>query len=121
MATLRRRPFTLSATNLLSLAKTTSKQFFALTVLLGAACLAQQPSPTTPPLDSQPTSQDAVASAIPTPEIATVTVPAGTSIALVLTHPIQSRYIQRGDAYRSGGTQNGDFLLHDLLDSSINV
>jgi hypothetical protein len=98
MATLRRRPFTLSATNLLSLAKTTSKQFFALTVLLGAACLAQQPSPTTPPLDSQPTSQDAVASAIPTPEIATVTVPAGTSIALVLTHPIQSRYIQRGDA-----------------------
>ena len=97
MATLRRRPFTLSATNLLSLAKTTSKQFFALTAL-GATCLAQQPSPTTSPLDSQPTSQDAVASAIPTPEIATVTVPAGTSIALVLTHPIQSRYIQRGDA-----------------------
>jgi hypothetical protein len=28
---------------------------------------------------------------------ATVTVPAGTRIALVLTHPIQSRYIHRGD------------------------
>jgi hypothetical protein len=31
------------------------------------------------------------------PQTATVTIPAGTQIPLVLTHPIQSRYIHRGD------------------------
>jgi hypothetical protein len=42
-----------------------------------------------PQSDKQPSSQ--ATSAAP------ITVPAGTSIALVLTHPIQSRYIHRGD------------------------
>jgi hypothetical protein len=51
---------------------------------------------TTPPQDSQTTS-GATASAKHAPEAATITVPAGTSIALVLTHPIQSRYIHHGD------------------------
>jgi hypothetical protein len=43
---------------------------------------------TTPPADSQ------VAAAINT---ATIAVPAGTRIALVLTQPIQTRYVHRGD------------------------
>ena len=33
----------------------------------------------------------------PAPPGSTITVPAGTSIAVVLTHPIQSRYIRHGD------------------------
>ncbi|MGA8151124.1 MAG: hypothetical protein WB952_09255 [Terriglobales bacterium] len=50
--------------------------------LAGFPCLAQEQSQT-----SQP-------QAAPN---ATVTIPAGTRIALVLTHPIQSRHIHRGD------------------------
>jgi hypothetical protein len=45
---------------------------------------------------SQSASEDTKASAKTGPE-ATVSVPAGTNIALVLTQPIQSRYIHRGD------------------------
>ena len=55
--------------------------------------LAQEPKPQQS--SSQPSPD--VASAKPSVETTTVTVPAGTSIALVLTHPIQSRYIHRGD------------------------
>ncbi|MGO9167632.1 MAG: hypothetical protein ACLP56_12255 [Candidatus Sulfotelmatobacter sp.] len=55
-------------------------------------CLAQ---PQTAP---QPDSQSNVASANPAPGATSITVPAGTSIALVLTHPIQSRYIHHGDS-----------------------
>ena len=54
-------------------------------VLLTAACLAQdQPQPT------QANPQEANAPI-------TVTVPAGTHLALVLTQPVQTRYIHRGD------------------------
>jgi hypothetical protein len=73
----------LSTTAFPSLAKIKIRQGIALTstLLLAISSLAQ----------GSPSS-----SAKPAPE-ATVTVPAGTSIALVLTHPIQSRYIHRGD------------------------
>jgi len=33
----------------------------------------------------------------PEPKISMVTLPAGTQLALVLTHPVQSRYVHRGD------------------------
>ena len=64
------------------------------TLLLAVTCTAQnqdQPQPLSPP-DSQTNLQ---ASAKPHP--VTETIPAGTRFALVLTHPIQSRHIHRGD------------------------
>jgi hypothetical protein len=93
-----RSPLTRSTTSLTSLAKTGIRQGFAITttLLLTLSSFAEQKPPTPPP-DSRPTSQDAAASAKPAPEATTITVPAGTSIALVLTHPIQSRYIHHGD------------------------
>jgi len=54
-----------------------------------------QQTPQTPPAEAPSESQEAVPVAPPAP--VTVTIPAGTSIALVLTHPIQSRHIHRGD------------------------
>lgn len=75
----------------LALAATLLVTLFSSTVF----SFAQQAPQPTPPPDSQTTS-GAPASAKPAPEAA-ITVPAGTSIALVLTHPIQSRYIHRGD------------------------
>jgi hypothetical protein len=94
-----RRLVTVSTTTFLHLSETRIRQGLALTttLLLSVSGFAQQTSPTTPPPDSHNTSQNAVASAQAAPEATTVTVPAGTSIALVLTHPIQSRYIHRGD------------------------
>jgi hypothetical protein len=62
-------------------------------LLLAIASLGQATSPP----DSRSTSRGAVSSAKPAPETSTITVPGGTSLALVLTHPIQSRYIHRGD------------------------
>jgi len=75
-------------------AKTKLTQILALTLVISVplASLAQQPTAS----QSNSQSDPAVASANPAPA-ATVTVPAGTYIALVLTHPIQSRYIHRGD------------------------
>jgi hypothetical protein len=86
----------LSTTAFLSLAKTKIRQSIALTstMLLAISSLAQQTQAPTP--DSQNSPQSAISSATPGPAGA-VTVPAGTSIALVLTHPIESRYIHRGD------------------------
>src|SRR5271155_1253446 len=94
-----RRLLTLSTTASPFQSKTTIRQGLALTttLLLTLSGLAQQTSQTTSAPDSQTTSQDALASAKAAPEATAVTVPAGTSIALVLTHPIQSRYIHRGD------------------------
>jgi len=60
-------------------------------LLLTLNCLAQDQPPTGQPLDSPTTQTQAEI------KISTVTIPAGTRIALVLTHPIQSRYIHRGD------------------------
>jgi len=93
-----RSPLTHSTNSLTSLAKTGIRQGLAITItlLLSLASFAEQKPPTSPP-DSQPTSQRAAASAQPAPNPTTITVPAGTSIALVLTHPIQSRYIHHGD------------------------
>ena len=81
------------------LAKTRMRQGVALTstLLLAIASLGQETSPPTQQPDSKTNSQGALSSAKPAPEAATITVPGGTSIALVLTHPIQSRYIHRGD------------------------
>jgi len=99
MATHRRRPLTHSTTSLMSLAKTGIRQGLAITttLLLTLSSFAEQTPRATAPPDSLPTSQNAVASAQPVPGATTITVPAGTSIALVLTHPIQSRYIHHGD------------------------
>jgi hypothetical protein len=71
----------------------TFKQSLAL--LLGSPGFGQQTPPPTPQARPQPDSQQTTPSK-PMPPT-TVTVPAGTSLALVLTHPIQSRYIHRGD------------------------
>ncbi len=59
-------------------------------LLLTLNCFAQDQPQTSPPPDSPPQMQAEI-------KISIVTVPAGTRIALVLTHPIQSRYIHRGD------------------------
>ena len=77
----------------LTLVGTKVKQSVALvtTLLIAFSCVAQdQPQPVIP--DSQSTSQ-----AADTTPPATVTIPAGTRLALVLTHPIQSRYVRHGD------------------------
>ncbi len=89
---------TLSTTAFLSLAKTQLRQVIALTctLLLAISSLAQKTPPPNPQPDSKTTSTDALSSAKPGPD-ATVSVPTGSRIALVLTHPIQSRYIHRGD------------------------
>jgi len=78
------------ALTLLTLAKTELRSTLALTLVISSlSCLAQ------PQTTTQPDPQANVASANPASEATTV--PAGTSIALVLTHPIQSRYVHRGD------------------------
>jgi hypothetical protein len=80
----------------LTLAGTKARRTLAAvtTLIFAVTCLAQdqdQPQPPSPP-DSQ-TSVEASA----TPSLDTVTIPSGTRFALVLTHPIQSRHIHRGD------------------------
>ncbi len=72
------------------LAENKFNRIVGLTVITGfsLAAFAQQPTP--------PKSDPAVASASPTSSTA-VTLPSGTRIALVLMHPIQSRYVHRGD------------------------
>jgi len=88
-----------SLVSFLSLAKTRIKQNLAFTtilfVTLSSSSVAQLQ--TASQWDSQTTPPDALASAKPASGATSITVPAGTSIALVLTHPIQSRYIHRGD------------------------
>ena len=58
--------------------------------LLAITCSAQDQPQNNEPA-SQPSQERTDAQNAP------VTIPAGTSIALVLTHPIQSRYVRRGD------------------------
>jgi hypothetical protein len=77
----------------MTLAGTKAKQALALaaTLLIAFNCFAQdQNQPPTPP--ESPTSQTQAA-----PPPSTVTIPAGTRVALVLTHPILSRSVHRGD------------------------
>jgi len=64
------------------------------TLLFAVTCMAQDTPQTEPP--APPDSQTSLQAAA-TPPPVTQTIPAGTSLALVLTHPIQSRYIHRGD------------------------
>jgi hypothetical protein len=80
----------------LSLAKTRTKQTFVLTTILFVSLSSVAQQQTASQSDSSTTPPDGLASAKPAPGTS-ITVPAGTSIALVLTHPIQSRYIHRGD------------------------
>ena len=78
-----------------NLAKAKTIQGLALTIslLLVTSGFAQQSSPTTPQPNFPDSSQAAVAD-----YKATVAIPAGTRVALVLTSSIQTRYIHRGDA-----------------------
>jgi hypothetical protein len=93
-----RRLLILSTTDVVPQAKRRIRQGLALTttLFLTVSSFAEHTPQTTPQPDSQTTS-DALASANPVQGATTITVPAGTSIALVLTHPIQSRYIHHGD------------------------
>ena len=77
----------------ISLIKVRTRQCLALTagLLLATSSFAQS-LPTTP----QPNSPNAPQDVSPSGE-ATITIPAETRIALVLTHPVQSKYIHRGD------------------------
>lgn len=83
----RRRSFS-SLTNTIPTKSAKPAAFVLAIVLAGLPCLAQEQPPAT-----EPAPPDA-ATAQPA---ASVTIPAGTRLALVLTHPIQSRYIHRGD------------------------
>jgi hypothetical protein len=75
----------------ITLAKTRIAQplAVAVTLLLTAFSIAQE---TTPPADSPATSQVASAN-----NATTIGIPAGTRIALVLTQPVQTRYLHHGD------------------------
>ena len=88
-----------STTAFLFLAKARIKQGMVLTapLLLAIAVLGQETSPPAQQTNPQTSSPGALSSAKPAPEATAITVPAGTSIALVLTHPIESRYIHHGD------------------------
>ncbi len=86
-----------SLVGFLSLAKTRIKQNLAFTTILLVALSSVAQLQTASQWDSQTTPPNALASAKPASGATSITVPAGTSIALVLTHPIQSRYIHRGD------------------------
>jgi len=92
------RPSVSSTLNFSTLSRIRARKALALltTVTFAAACFAQdsgQPQPSQDPQNQN--SQDADASA--KPNASTETIPAGTRFALVLTHPLQSRYIHRGD------------------------
>jgi hypothetical protein len=80
----------------LTLAGTKARKILAAmtTLLFTVTCMAQDPAQPQPPVPPEsPTSEQAST----TPQSATVTLPAGTRIALVLTHDIQSRSVRRGD------------------------
>lgn len=99
MAADNRSPHSFS-TDFLTLAKPTIQPTtlttLAVMLLLALPSAARQISTPAPQPDSQP-SQRSVASAGAPSALAALTVPAGTSIALVLTHPIQSRHVHHGD------------------------
>lgn len=94
-----------SRADLPTLATIRSKQLIASAaiVFFGLNCFAQQqPSETEPPNSEPPVAMTSEASTPPDNRtndkaVTTVTLPAGTRFALVLTHSIQTRYIHRGD------------------------
>ena len=71
----------------------TNQRIIALitTLLLTMPSLAQQPVPSPPPVSPDNSTAASIANT------ATASIPAGTRIALVLTQPIQTRYVHRGD------------------------
>jgi hypothetical protein len=92
-----RRPSISSNFNVSTLARIPARKVLALltTLTIAAACFAQDNVQTqSPDSQNQNSEMNADASAKPA---ATETIPAGTRFALVLTHPLQSRYIHRGD------------------------
>jgi hypothetical protein len=64
-------------------------------------CMAQEPAQSPAQNENQPLTspqQDSQSSSTQADNAkATVTIPAGTSVALVLTQPVESRYVRRGD------------------------
>jgi hypothetical protein len=79
--------------------KTRTSSSILVILLLAAAGMAQQPAQTTTEPDPQPSAQSP--SNTPdenrAPDEAPVTIPAGTRFALVLTHPVDSKFTHRGD------------------------
>ena len=96
MANIHSCPRTVSTMNaFLTLAGASARRFLAVTTIVFAVtCMAQDQTQTQ--LPSPPDSQADVQSPA-TDKPATETIPAGTRITLVLTHPILSRSIRRGD------------------------
>src|SRR5579864_366616 len=88
-----RRRSVLAVSSPAALAGTRIKQALAVVTLLATVhCIAQdQTQP--PALPDSPSASQAPAP----PQPSTVTIPAGTRFALVLTHPIQTRYVHHGD------------------------
>lgn len=74
---------------ILSLAQKAKSMAIAAMLLIAFPCLPQDTTQPVPNPDSQPDQME--------PATDSVTVPAGTRIALVLTYPIQSRSVHRGD------------------------
>ena len=69
-------------------------QIVSITLLSAVSiCIAQQATPAAEP----PGSSSSQASANPESQPSTITIPAGTHLALALTHPVDSRTTRRGD------------------------
>lgn len=66
-------------------------------VLLAAASVAQQQPPAAPEPDAQTNPADSIQT-VPEQNAAPIIVPTGTRLALVLTHPVDSKTMHRGDA-----------------------
>jgi hypothetical protein len=103
MATHQRRPLT-RIDSLIPLARTRIKEGLAITATLLVTTLfisvpasARQDSQAPPPPNLQTDSQTVASHAQPVPGTTSITVPAGSRIALVLTQPIQTRNLHRGD------------------------
>src|ERR1700683_337316 len=103
MATHQRRPLT-RIDSLIPLARTRIKEGLAITATLLVTTLfisvpasARQDSQAPPPPNLQTDSQTVASHAQPVPETTSITVPSGSRIALVLTQPIQTRNLHRGD------------------------
>jgi hypothetical protein len=91
MAVISRRNLSLSTTFI----QTKLRQALALTttLLLTVSTFAQQPAPQSDEKDNPPALMGRAANG----KDVLITIPAGTRIALVLTQPVQTRYLRRGD------------------------
>ena len=92
------RPSVSSTFDFSTLTRIPTRKTLALltTLTFAAACIAQD-SQAQPSQDSQNQNSQMSADASAKPDATTETIPSGTRFALVLTHPLQSRYIHRGD------------------------